>query len=67
VPSLIVRLLAIAVCGGSGGLLAWVIVSALGVTGVGGAIAGAVIGMVLATLLWACGIALINALKLDRS
>src|ERR1700675_1792563 len=58
VLSLIVRLLAIAVCGGGGGLLAWVIVSALGATGVGGAIAGAVIGMVLATVLWASGIAL---------
>ena len=59
----ILRLFAIVVCGGGGGFLAWLIVVALGWTGVGGAIAGAMIGMVLATLFWAAGVALVNALK----
>jgi hypothetical protein len=63
VLSFIFRLLAIIVCGGGGGLLAWVIVTALDWTGVGGAIAGATIGMVLAALFWAGGVALMNALK----
>lgn len=62
----ILRLVAIAVCGGGGGILAWMIVSASGATGVGGAIAGAMIGMILAALFWAGGIALIRALKLDQ-
>ena len=51
----ILRLLAIVVCGGAGGVLAWWLVFSLGWTGVGGA--------VLATLLWAGGIALANALQ----
>lgn len=63
--SFLFRLLAIVVCGGGGGVIAWLIVSALGGTGVGAAIAGAMIGMVLATLLWVGSIALIRALKLD--
>ena len=66
VLSLIFRLLGILVCGGGGGFLAWLIVSSLGGTGVGGAIASAMVGMVLAALFWAAGIALIRALKLDR-
>jgi hypothetical protein len=63
VLSFILRLLAIVVCGGGGGVLAWLVVAMLGWTGVGGAIAGAMIGMVLATLFWAGGVALMNALK----
>jgi hypothetical protein len=63
---LIFRLLAIAVCGGGGGLVAWLIVTSLGGNGVGGAIAGAILGMVVATLLWIGGVALIRALRLDR-
>jgi hypothetical protein len=66
VSSLILRLLAIVVCGGGGGVIAWLVVSSLGGTGVGGAIAAAMIGMVLATLLWAGGVALIRALKVGR-
>jgi hypothetical protein len=50
VLSFILRLLAIVVCGGGGALLAWLIVAMLGWTGVGGAIAGAIIGMVLEKL-----------------
>jgi hypothetical protein len=61
--SFILRLLAIVVCGGTGGLLAWWLVFSLGWTGVGGAIAAAFLGMLLATLLWAGGVALLNALQ----
>ena len=61
--SFILRLLAIVVCGGAGGVLAWWLVFSLGWTGVGGAIAAAFLGMVLATLLWAGGVALANALQ----
>jgi hypothetical protein len=60
--SFILRLLAIVVCGGAGGLLAWWLVSLLGWEGVGGAIAAAFLGMILATLLWAGGVALTIAL-----
>ena len=63
VLSFILRLLAIIVCGGTGGLLAWWLVFSLGWTGVGGAIAAAFLGMMLATLLWAGGIGLVNALQ----
>jgi len=66
VPSFILRLLAIVVCGGGGALIAWLIVSSLGGTGVGGGIASAMIGMVLAVLFWVGGTALIGALKRDR-
>jgi hypothetical protein len=55
--------LAIIVCGGTGGLLAWWLVFSLGWTGVGGAFVAAFLGMMLATLLWAGGIALVNALQ----
>ena len=58
--SFILRLLAIVVCGGTGGLLAWWLVFSLGWTGVGGAIAAAFLGMIVATLLWAGGIALVK-------
>lgn len=64
--SFLSRLLGIIICGGGGGLIAWLIVSSLGATGVGGAIAGATIGMVLAALFWAGGIAILRALGLDR-
>ena len=64
-PCFVLRLLAIVFCGGGGGLVAWLIVSSLGGTGVGSAIAAAMIGMVLAALFWAGGIALIRALKLS--
>jgi hypothetical protein len=61
--SFVLRLLAIVVCGGAGGVLAWWLVSSLGWAGVGGAIAAAFLGMILATLLWAGGVALTNALR----
>jgi hypothetical protein len=60
--SLIIQVLAIVACGGGGALLAWLLVSALGWTGVGGAVAAAFAGMLSATLLWAGGVALLRAL-----
>jgi hypothetical protein len=62
----LLRLLAIAVCGGGGALIAWWLVSSLGWTGVGGGVASAMIGMVLALLLWVGGVALIGTLKRDQ-
>jgi len=62
----ILRLLAIVVCGVGGGLIAWLLVSSLGGTGVGGGIASAVIGMVLAASFWVGATALIGAVKRSR-
>lgn len=62
----ILRLLAIALCGGGGALIAWWLVSSLGGTGVGGGVASAMIGMVLAVLLWVGGVALVAVLKRER-
>jgi hypothetical protein len=62
--SLILNLLAIIVCGGGGALLAWLLVSVLGWTGVAGVLAAAVTGMLAATLFWAGGVALLRALRL---
>jgi hypothetical protein len=53
---------AIVICGATGAVVAWFVVSALGWTGVGGAIAMAFIAMVIATLLWTLGVVLGRAL-----
>jgi hypothetical protein len=53
--SIVGSILGIAVCGVGGGLAAWGSVTALGLDGVFGAILAAVIGMVVATALWAGG------------
>jgi hypothetical protein len=50
--------IAILICAGIGGAIAWIIVSSIGWSGVVGAIAATVIGMVLATALFASGIVL---------
>ncbi len=63
VANFILRLLAITVCGGGGGFVAWLLVSSLGGSGVGGGIASAMLGMLLAVLFWAGGVALIGTLK----
>ena len=52
----------IAVCGISGGLAAWLLVSALGMDGVAGALVAAAIGMVVATALWTGGSTLMRVL-----
>lgn len=59
-------ILGIFVCGLAGGLAAWSAVSAMGLDGVVGAIVAAVIGMVVATALWAGGSTLLRMLGLLR-
>jgi hypothetical protein len=54
--------IAIIICAGLGATSAWMIVSAMGWGGIGGAIAMTVVGMVLATLLFAGGVVLGKAL-----
>jgi hypothetical protein len=56
--------IAIIVCAGAGGLLAWWLVTSLGWDGVGGAIAAIFLGMAAATLLFALGVAAGRALRL---
>ena len=56
--------IAIVICAGVGATSAWIIVSSIGWDGVGGAIATTIVGMVLATLLFAGGIVLGKALGL---
>ena len=55
-------ILGIFICGVGGGLAAWATVTALGLVGVLGAVLAAVIGMVVATALWAGGTTLLRAL-----
>jgi hypothetical protein len=56
--------IAIVICAGVGATGAWIIVSSIGWDGVGGAIATTIVGMVLATLLFAIGVVLGKALGL---
>ena len=56
--------IAIIICAGIGAMAAWIVVSSIGWGGVGGAVAMTVVGMVLATLLFAGGIALGKAFGL---
>lgn len=60
--SVVGSILGIFICGVAGGFTAWMLVAALGADGVLGAIAAAVIGMVVATALWAGGSSLLRAL-----
>ena len=60
--SMLGSILGILVCGVAGGYAAWTAVSALGIDGVLGAILAAVIGMVVATALWAGVTSLLRAL-----
>ena len=55
-------ILGIFICGVGGGFAAWWSVTALGIDGVMGAILAAVIGMVVATALWAGGTTLLRTL-----
>ncbi len=54
--------IAISICAGIGAAAAWIIVSSIGWGGVSGAVATTVVGMVLATLLFAGGVVLGKAL-----
>ena len=60
--SILGSILGIFICGVGGGLAAWGAVTALGIEGVPGAIAAAVIGMVVATALFAGGTTLLRTL-----
>jgi hypothetical protein len=59
--SIFVSIVGILVCGVAGGFSAWMLVSKLGIDGVIGAFIAAVIGMIVATALWAGGAALLRA------
>ena len=48
-------IIGILICGIAGGFAAWMLVSKLGIGGVAGALVAALIGMVVATALWAGG------------
>ena len=54
-------ILGILVCGIAGGICGWWLVAAFGLDGVFGAILAAVLGMVVATALWAGGTTLLRA------
>lgn len=53
--SILGSIIGILICGVTGGFAAWMLVTKLGIDGVTGALAAAVIGMVVATALWAGG------------
>ena len=55
------------VCGGLGGFAAWALVTSLGWVGTPGAIAAAVIGMVVAVALWTGITSLLRALGWIRT
>ena len=57
--SIVLYVLAIIVCGGLGALMGWAIAASLGLTGTAMALVAAFIGMVVATLLWIVGAALL--------
>jgi hypothetical protein len=56
--------IAILVCAGAGGFLAWSLVSWLGWEGLGGAVVAVAVGMVAATILFALGVLAAKALRL---
>ena len=64
--SIFSSILAIFLCGVAGGVAAWAAVYAMGLDGVPGALAAAVIGMVVATALFAGGTSLFRALGWTR-
>ncbi|HET7096341.1 MAG TPA: hypothetical protein VFJ68_03065 [Casimicrobiaceae bacterium] len=64
--SLFVSVIGILICGVAGGFSAWMLVSNLGIDDVIGAFIAAMIGMIVATALWAGGSALLRALGLMR-
>ena len=61
--SIVGSLLGIVVCGGLGGFAAWAIVTLAGFHGTFGALVAAIVGMVVATALWAAGVWLIHRLR----
>lgn len=64
--SLVGSILAIVVCGGVGGVVAWALVGAIGLSGAFGAIVAAIVGMIVAVGLWAAGSVALRAAGLIR-
>ena len=62
-PSILLSLVAIIVCGGAGAIAASALVQAIGIGGVTSAIVAVVVGIVIATLLFALGVALLRSLR----
>jgi hypothetical protein len=63
---LVFSVIGIIICGALGGLGAWAFTTALGLSGTLGAIAAAVVGMVLAVGLWAALTAMLRMLGFIR-
>ena len=61
--SILGSIVGILFCGTAGGLAAWMLVGMLAIDGVGAAFIAAVVGMVVASALWAGGTALLRALR----
>jgi hypothetical protein len=61
--SILGSVLGIVVCGSVGGFAAWALVTVAGLRGTFGAIIAAVVGMLVATALWAAGAWLVNRLR----
>lgn len=63
VVRILLSLVAIIVCGGIGAIAAFALVRALGLDGVMSAILAAIVGIGVATLLFALGVALLRSLR----
>jgi hypothetical protein len=61
-PAIVLSLLAIVLCGGLGALAGFALVRILGLSGTLGALAAVVAGMVVATLAYGLGVALLRKL-----
>ena len=59
-PSIVLYLLSIVACGGLGAVLGWAVAGSIGLTGTPMALVAAVVAMVVATLLWIAGAALLG-------
>ncbi len=60
--SITLNIIAIVFCGGAGALAGYSVVAAVGLTGVFAALTATVIAMIIATLAWAIGAALVRAI-----
>ena len=61
--SILLSLVAISLCGGVGALVAFALVGALGLEGVIGALVAVVTAVLVATLLFAMGVAVLRSLR----
>lgn len=64
--AIIGNVIGILICGGLGGVGAWALVTAVGLSGIVGAIVAAFAGVALATALWVAGSSLLRALGGSR-